>query len=369
MPIINLVLIAGILFSGAWGSCRTVYAQGEAPQVLNAKLDVRTAGANFEATMKETARAAHNPAWIGYEVAGVRGKRGDCCGDYGERRKGQSGGVWHLEKENGNGGSDTHVNTDLKLEGGGALRILYRADKGQIERIRMISSQCQLDAGGLPLVWLKDVKAAESVAFLSEFVLARENSDGEEHQIGEQALTAIALHADASADKALERFGSPDQPEELRKRASFWMGAVRGEAGLTQLETMAKKDPSSDVRAQVSFALFVSKEPGAMGEMARMAREDGSPHVRGQALFWLAQKAGAKAEDAIAGAIMNDPDTEVKKKAVFALTQMPKDEGVPRLIEVAEKSKNPEVRKQAMFWLGQSGDPRALAFFERVLSN
>jgi hypothetical protein len=59
----------------------------------------------------------------------------------------------------------------------------------------------------------------------------------------------------------------------------------------------------------------------------------------------------------------------VKKKAVFALSQMPKDEGVPKLIEVAEKNKNPEVRKQAMFWLGQSEDPRALAFFERVLRN
>jgi hypothetical protein len=27
------------------------------------------------------------------------------------------------------------------------------------------------------------------------------------------------------------------------------------------------------------------------------------------------------------------------------------------------------VRKQAMFWLGQSKDPRALAFFEQILKN
>jgi len=99
-----------------------------------------------------------------------------------------------------------------------------------------------------------------------------------------------------------------------------------------------------------------------------MAREDGSPHVRGQALFWLAQKAGSKAENAIAGAITNDPDTEVKKKAVFALSQMPHEEGVPKLIQVAQSNKNPEVRKQAMFWLGQSNDPRALEFFEKILS-
>jgi hypothetical protein len=40
---------------------------------------------------------------------------------------------------------------------------------------------------------------------------------------------------------------------------------------------------------------------------------------------------------------------------------------VPRLIDVARTNRNPEVRKQAMFWLGQSQDPRALAFFEEVL--
>jgi HEAT repeat protein len=102
--------------------------------------------------------------------------------------------------------------------------------------------------------------------------------------------------------------------------------------------------------------------------MLRMAKDDPEPHVRGQALFWLAQKAGQKASNGITAAIQNDPDTEVKKKAVFALSQMPKDEGVPKLIEVAQNNHNPEVRKQAMFWLGQSNDPRALAFFEKILS-
>ena len=69
----------------------------------------------------------------------------------------------------------------------------------------------------------------------------------------------------------------------------------------------------------------------------------------------------------ITDALDNDPDTEVKKRAVFALSQLPKDDGVPKLIDVARKNRNPEVRRQAMFWLGQSNDPRALAFFEDVL--
>jgi HEAT repeat protein len=99
-----------------------------------------------------------------------------------------------------------------------------------------------------------------------------------------------------------------------------------------------------------------------------VARHDPSAHVRGQALFWLAQKAGKRAA-AITEAIENDPETDVKKHAVFALSQLPKDEGVPLLIQVAHTSGNPAVRKQAMFWLGQSQDPRALAFFEQILSH
>jgi HEAT repeat protein len=69
----------------------------------------------------------------------------------------------------------------------------------------------------------------------------------------------------------------------------------------------------------------------------------------------------------VTNAIDSDPDTEVKKKAVFALSRMPKDEGVPKLIDVARTHRNREVRRQAMFWLGQSGDPRALQFFEDIL--
>jgi hypothetical protein len=35
---------------------------------------------------------------------------------------------------------------------------------------------------------------------------------------------------------------------------------------------------------------------------------------------------------------------------------------------VAQENKSREVRKQAMFWLGQSKDPRALEFFEKILT-
>lgn len=74
------------------------------------------------------------------------------------------------------------------------------------------------------------------------------------------------------------------------------------------------------------------------------------------------------ADTAITRAIEEDPETEVKKKAVFALSQLPREDGVPLLLQTVRTNRNPVVRREAIFWLGQSQDPRALAFFEEVLA-
>jgi HEAT repeat protein len=337
----------------------------DAPRIENAKLETRAAGASLDATFRQIAATAEKAEWVGYHVDEVAGEHGVCCNN--NWNDGNCG-TCRLEKENGGAGGTTHTDGNIKLEGSKQLVVLYRLEAKQVVKIRVASDGCTLDAGGLPFLWLTGVKASESAALLATYVRGSNFEDRGDRGIGNGALTAIALHADASADRALEFFVTPEQREELRRHTAFWMGAARGSAGLMALQHMAKTDPSSDVRAHVAFALSVSHEAGALDEMIRMAHDDTSSHVRGQALFWLAQKAGKKAVGTITGAIENDPDTDVKKKAVFALSQLPKDEGVPKLIEVAQTNRNPAVRKQAMFWLGQSNDPRALQFFEKVLT-
>jgi HEAT repeat protein len=348
------------------GQAGTTIAQsGDAPHIENAKLETRAVGAGLDAAMRQIAGMAEKAEWVGYRVDQVMGERGVCCNN--NWNDGNCG-TCRLEKENGGASGKSSNDRNVKLEGSRQLVVLYRLEAKQVVRIRVASDDCTLDAGGLPFVWLTGVKAPESVALLATYVRGAEFEGHGEHKTGNGALTAIALHADASADRALDSFVTTDQREGLRRQAAFWMGAARGKAGLTALQHMAKTDPSSDVRAHVAFALSVSHEDGALDEMIRMAHDDTSSHVRGQALFWLAQKAGNKVVGTITGAIENDPDTDVKKKAVFALSQLPKDEGVPKLIEVAQTNRNPAVRKQAMFWLGQSNDPRALQFFEKVLT-
>lgn len=231
-----LLVTAPSVASGFLCAPERTLGQEESPRVVNARLETRSARSNLAATMKEAVASAEGPMWIGYEVAAVPGEHGDCCGKYESGTSRQSNGVWHLEKEHADGGGRGQQRTDSKPEANGVLWILYRADRKRIERIRVSSNQCQLDPGGLRLIWLREVKSAESVAFLSGMVQDQEKSGGEENSIGEHALMAIALHADGEADKALARFSAPEQPEKRRERASFWMGAARGAAGLTQLK-------------------------------------------------------------------------------------------------------------------------------------
>ena len=343
------------------------------PRIENGKLETRTVEGNLDAAFRAIASQAEKPEWVGYSVDQIAGDHNTCCDNY--RSSDGYCGTCRLEREHSENGGTTieprhQTQGTVKLEGVRQLVVLFRFEVKRVDRIRIASEDCTLDAGGLPFVWLTGVKPAESVALLATYVYGSNFDDHGDHgrSLGHGALTAIALHADPSADRALESFVKPDQREGLRKQAAFWMGAARGKSGLLALQNMAKSDLSSELRAHVTFALFVSHEPGALEEMIRMAHDDTSSRVRGQALFWLAQKAGQKAVGTITGAIENDPDTDVKRKAVFALSQLPKDEGVPKLIEVAQTNRNPEVRKQAMFWLGQSNDPRALQFFEQVLT-
>jgi HEAT repeat protein len=343
------------------------------PHVVNGRLAAQTTGGNLDATFRRLVGAQTEPAWIGYAVPAVNRSEGrNCC----------SGDVWISDGivmsngriatcglEPGTSSQRTpdrpaQMQNPVRLEGPDSVVVLYRVEDKAVQRIRVISPDCELDAGGRTINWLDSVSGADSVRLLSTFVSRAEvKSD----RLTDSAITAIALHRDDAADVALERLGSTGNPEFVRKKVTFWMGNARGARGFEAVRKIARDDPSEDVRKSAMSGLSQSSDPQAMPELIRFARQDSSPKVRGEAIFWLAQKAGQRAAAEITAAIENDPDTEVKKRAVFALSQLPKDEGVPLLIKVAKTNQNPAVRKQAMFWLGQSKDPRALEFFAEVL--
>ncbi len=118
------------------------------------------------------------------------------------------------------------------------------------------------------------------------------------------------------------------------------------------------------------FPTIIADSVVVWPRLLRLARDEGRPRdVRKQAVFWLGQAAGEAAARGLDSLVYaGDVDREVREQAVFALSQRPRDEGVPLQIRVVRTNRDPAIRKKALFWLGQSGDPRALALFEEILT-
>jgi hypothetical protein len=343
------------------------------PRIVNGRITSQPAASALAQSFRALVSSQVEPAWIGYTVPVIDSERTMCCfGDNGAQVAGDGRGCCRACRlEPAADGTTMSKRTPasaagetVRLEPSDRMVVLFRVVDRAVERIRVFSEDCELDAGGRTVTWLEGVRPADSVALLETFATP---ADGRRDRIVDGAITGIALHADASADAALERLVAPSQPEAIRKKVTFWLGNARGARGLATLRTLLQSDPSAEVQKGAVFGVSQSREPGAQDILFGLARKDPNPRIRGEALFWLAQKAGNKVAATITESIERDPDTEVKKRAVFALSQMPKDEGVPLLINVARTNTNPAVRKQAMFWLGQSKDPRAVEFFAEIL--
>jgi hypothetical protein len=369
MTVIRLVALVTSVLAAASAAAQ--------PRTENGRITSQPAGSSLVGTVRTLAAAQSDVAWIGYSVPVVESERMMCCFDSGTtwingsmvRSDGSCCGGCRLEPS-----ASTSMTTRssqlpggvVKLEGSGQMTVLLRVNDKRIERVRVFSEDCALDAGGRPIIWLENVRPADSVAYLEGLVTGQTDRP-ERDRLTEGTVSAIALHRDAAADAALERLVAPGQPERVRRSVPFWLGNSRGPRGFAVLRRLVKEDASSDVRKKAVFGISQSSQPTAIDTLIETARTNDQTAVRGEAIFWLAQKAGQKAAAAITERIEQDPDTEVKKRAVFALSQLPKDEGVPLLINVARTHSNPAVKKQAMFWLGQSRDPRALEFFAEIL--
>jgi len=117
------------------------------------------------------------------------------------------------------------------------------------------------------------------------------------------------------------------------------------------------------------FPAVIADVPDVWRGLLSLARDQGlGGDVRKGALFWLGQEAAEAATAGLADiAFAVDEEQGVRDAAVFALSQRPDDEGVPVLMELAQSAPQAKTRKTAFFWLAQSGDPRVVPFFERVL--
>jgi hypothetical protein len=302
--------------------------------LVNAKTDTRSAAAGLEREFKSLTAAEPQPAWVGYSVPIIRNVGLGC--EY-VRDGGASAGVVHLEPPT-------------------EAIILFRVENHAVNRVRTLSPYCEIDAGGVPVHWLTDVRPAESVALLDTLVNDRE-------RYGDSVLHAIAVHADPAAAQAIDRRLAADQPQSVRLRAVTY-AAWRG---LDPVKKIIASDPDIRVRERAVSALGSSRDAGAEELLLSIANSGDDSRLRLQAISALGRRSGARVLSALTTIATKDPDGTVRRRATSALEQMPDGEGVPALIQVIKSEQNAELKKQAMQSLQHSRDPRALAFFEDVL--
>jgi hypothetical protein len=93
--------------------------------------------------------------------------------------------------------------------------------------------------------------------------------------------------------------------------------------------------------------------------------------TRHEATFWLAQFAAGKLDgrgETLAITDEDDDRDDPKSSAIFALSQLRNREGVEPLLRIARTNREARLRRKALFWLGESGDPRAIALFGEIMS-
>ncbi len=137
--------------------------------------------------------------------------------------------------------------------------------------------------------------------------------------------------------------------------------------GLEFLRSLLGRRRGRKLREKLVFALYLFNGQAAVADLIGLARRDPDTEIRKDAIFWLGQKASAAAVAALGEVIASPEALEIKKAAVFALSQLPEATGTPMLLRIARQNPQPRLRQEAIFWLGQSGDPRALDFFEEIL--
>ena len=171
----------------------TLLGQG---RITNGQIDTRTATQSVE---REIAAATSRGGvrWVGYRIKVASGRRSMDC----------------LERSH------------IALEGAADVSILARFEGTALTRLRTATPECEIDAGGLPVTWLENVKADDSAAWLASIVSAPNADSGDRFsRVTKQAIAALGMHEGTAASRALVNIARNHPVSTARNDALFWLG-------------------------------------------------------------------------------------------------------------------------------------------------
>jgi len=199
-----------------WLLAAALPAAAQPKLLINAQVDTRSASAGLEPAFRSLLGVQPQPAWIGYSVPSIRSYGLGC--EYVSPEGRSVPGVVHLEPPD-------------------QLVMLFRIEGGEVSRIRSLSPDCEIDAGGVPVHWLAEVRPGDSVAFLTSFAQATITP----RSLRSNAIRALGMSADPAALDALMGIARNGMDKSARRQAVNAISWSKDPRALAFLQDVLKR--------------------------------------------------------------------------------------------------------------------------------
>jgi hypothetical protein len=248
------------------------------PRITQGRLEPLGGGGALRSRVESVA----GPAWVGWSIPARDGRRISCCDNW-------NGGVacssCRLDGDNinitGNNDDDLRVANDHH-------NLFVRVVDHRIEKVRIFSPNCSLDASGATVYWLEAVPPADTVS-----LMAAVGASGA-RRAGNNALLALSL-IEGGTDSLIDIARHGDH--EIRGKALFWLSTQAGEKATAALRD-AVEDPDDDIRGKAVFGISQLPDDESIPLLVKLTSHR-SRTVRKKAIFWLGQKNDPRALEAI----------------------------------------------------------------------
>jgi hypothetical protein len=215
-----------------------------APKTENAKVEQRAVVGSFTQTVDTWARSADHAQWLAYSVPAVSGDRQVCCGNW----NGNNGNCGPCQLEGSDHGNSINLRDDkVKLEGPQSLIVLLRADTRKIGKIRVVSEECTIDAGGLQVIWLTGVNPTESVRYLETIVDSKELDERGGDRLEPRSLDRACIDRRSVRGQSDRQFHGTRQAGRTAQRSFIlgWRSAWRSRVYITEAYGQERSQPRS----------------------------------------------------------------------------------------------------------------------------
>jgi hypothetical protein len=243
--------------------------RAQAP-VVNARVERRTVTQGLAREIQAVADRG-TAAWIGYTVPLLRRSNAT------PRSADWWGGRCRLEPP-----------TDLV--------VLVRAEAKALIEVRSFSIDCDVDAAGMPLVWLDGVNAEESVKWLASIV-GPASATTPRDRMANVALAALAQHATPAAAAPLVDLARNGTTTQVRTRALSLLAMRPANESLSTIDAAIDQDADRQVRRQAVTALSRLPDGAGVPRLMELARTHKDQEIRRQAMQALGQSRDPRATE------------------------------------------------------------------------